>query len=206
VGVDSWAIIALVVLVGVGVAAIVAAVIQRRRFEADGRAVGPRPVELENRSIERRRQRAVDALQIVDTPAEERFDHIVTLARAFYGTEAAAFSVIDHDREWRKAREGEADEEIDRAASFCSVTIRGDGPLVVGDASRDERFAQVSRVVQEDGVRFYAGVPIQAPDGEQIGALCVFDHRARDADSVDATKLRELGHLIEAELRATTSR
>lgn len=177
-----------------------------RRLDPDGRRVGPRPASEENQRIERRRQRAVEGLGILDTPAEERFDHIVSLARQLYGTDSAVFSVIDNDREWHKSRSGNTVEEAARTSSFCSVTIRGTGPMVIGDASHDERFNATPAVVDDPNIRFYAGVPIKAPGGEQIGALCVYDPNPRDAVGVDAADLRRLGHLIEAELKAPSAK
>jgi len=180
--------------------------LRRPRLDPDGRTVGPRPVTDENPAIERRRQRAVDRLGILDTPSEERFDRIVTMARQLYHTESAVFSVIDRDREWHKSRSGNTIETAARTASFCSVTIRGEETFVVGDASKDERFNATAAVTGDPNIRFYAGFPVKAPTGEQIGALCVYDPSPRNAEEVDETMLRQLAHLIEAELRAPVRR
>lgn len=181
-------------------------VLRRPRLDPDGRSVGPRPVAAEHSAIEKRRQRAVDALGILDSPAEDRFDHIVTMARQLYGTESAVFSVIDRNREWHKSRSGNTVEQAERSNSFCSVTIRGTGPMVIGDASADDRFSSNAAVTSDPGVRFYAGIPIRAPGGEQIGALCVYDPSPRVSSEVDEEALRRLGHLIESELRVSRRR
>ena len=165
------------------------------------RSTGPRAASEEPVEHERRRQKAVDALGIVDTPAEDRFDRIVTMARQLYGTESAVFSVIDRDREWHKSRSGNTVEQASRTASFCSVTIRGTDAMVVGDASKDDRFRETAAVEGDPNIRFYAGFPVQAPNGQQIGALCVYDPTPRNADEIDDSMLRQLAHLIEAELR-----
>ena len=180
--------------------------VRRPALDPDGRTVGPRPASEESPAIERRRQRAVEKLGILDTPSEDRFDRIVTMARQLYHTDSAVFSVIDRDREWHKSRSGDTVEEAVRAASFCSVTIRGQDALVVGDASKDDRFSETPGVVGDPNLRFYAGFPVRAPGGEQIGALCVYDPSPRNPDEVDETMLRQLAHLIEAELRAPVRR
>ena len=148
----------------------------------------------------------MDALGIVDTPAEDRFDRIVTMARQLYGTESAVFSVIDRDREWHKSRSGNTIEAAERTASFCSVTIRGADTLIVGDASKDDRFSATAAVEGDPNIRFYAGFPVRAPGGEQIGALCVYDPTPRDAAAIDDSMLRQLAHLLEAELRVAPVR
>lgn len=201
-----WAVFG--VLAALALAAVVFTVVKSRRvtLDPDGRTIGPRPVSAENPAIERRRQRAVDALGILDTPSEERFDRIVTMARQLYHTDSAVFSVIDRDREWHKSRSGDTVEVAERTASFCSVTIRGDDALVVGDASKDDRFSETPGVLGDPNLRFYAGYPVRAPGGEQIGALCVYDPTPRNVDEVDESMLRQLAHLIEAELRAPVRR
>jgi hypothetical protein len=178
----------------------------RIRRSNEARSVGPRAVEQETVEWERKRQKAVDALKILDTPAEDRFDRIVTMARQLYGTESAVFSILDNDREWHKSRSGDTIEQTDRTGSFCSVTIRGADAMIIGDASKDDRFASVAAVAEDPGIRFYAGFPVKAPGGEQIGALCVYDPTPRQASEVDDAMLRQLAHLLEAELRVAPAR
>lgn len=169
--------------------------------DARARVEGPRPASAEPAAAEAVRQRAVDLLGIADTPPEDRFDRIVTMARQLYHTDSAVFSVIDRDREWHKSRSGNTVEEVARTSSFCSVAIRGVSSLVVGDASLDARFRDTPSVVDDPNLRFYAGMPVHSASGETIGALCVYDPVPREASEVDDTLLRQLAHLIELELR-----
>jgi GAF domain-containing protein len=172
----------------------------------NGRSEGPRPASAEPVERERRRQKAVDDLNILDTAPEDRFDRIVTMARQLYGTESAVFSIIDNDREWHKSRSGKTILEAARTSSFCSVTIRGRDSMIVGDASADPRFNETAAVVDDPGIRFYAGYPVKAPGGQQIGALCVYDPKPRDGATVDDSMLRQLAHLLEAELKVAPER
>ena len=170
-------------------------------FEAnriDG-AYAPDPV---SSTAEAERQSAVDALGILDTPTEERFDRIVAMAREVYGTEVAIFSVIDHDREWHKSMVGTDIDEISRSSSFCSHTIRERGAMVIPNLQLDERFEHNPFVEGEPHLRFYAGFPVESPSGERIGALCVLDSTPRQSADVDESTLRELALRIQAELRA----
>lgn len=156
---------------------------------------------IDREAVERERQRDLNALGILDTTTEDRFDRIVALARSLYGTESAAFSIIDRDRQWHKSRENIASEQIDRVDSFCSIAIEDRGPFVVLDALVDDRVSSSLMVTEDPHIRFYAGFPVESPSGERIGALCVFDPEPREAEDVDPTMLRQLAHLIQAELR-----
>lgn len=168
----------------------------------DARVEGARALEqVDREALERERQRDLDSLGILDTPQEDRFDRIVALARSLYGTESAAFSIIDRDRQWHKSRENIADEQIARVDSFCSIAIEARGPFIVLDARADERVSTSLMVTEDPHIRFYAGFPVESPSGERIGALCVFDPEPRVAEDVDPSMLRQLAHLIQAELR-----
>jgi len=150
--------------------------------------------------IEDARHRALTALNLLDTAPEERFDRIVALASSSLGTSAAAFTVLDGDRQWHKSTVGLDVAEIPRSSSFCTITVLEPAALVVPDALLDERFRDNPLVVAGPRLRFYAGFPIESPSGERIGALCVYDQRPRTQEGVDIVLLRELALLLQNEL------
>jgi hypothetical protein len=53
---------------------------------------------------ERDRLQALRALRVLDTPPEERFDRITSLAARVLRVPKAYISMIDADREWLKSR------------------------------------------------------------------------------------------------------
>ncbi len=146
------------------------------------------------------RQAAVDELDILDTREEDRFDVIVNLARQLYGAESAAFTILDRKRVWHKAKAGTDIDEAHRSNSFCSIAIKGEGTMVIPDARLDSRLADNPFVVAEPGIRFYAGTPVLAPNGQPLGTLCVWDSRPHN-EGFDDTTIKQLARAIEAELR-----
>jgi len=149
------------------------------------------------------RQSALEALHVLDTEPEERFDRIVRSARRTFGTTAAAVSLIDGDRQWRKAVAGPPGappalpEEMPREVSVCSRTIRHDRPLVIPDLAQDPL---VHPDLLATGYRFYAGYPVESPDGYRVGALCLLDVEPRE--DVDVALLREYALRVQRELWA----
>lgn len=138
---------------------------------------------------------ALARLKILDTPAEGRFDQIVRMARVMFGTEGAAFTLVDEHRQWSKTVLGPFQQEIPLGESFCASTILSSMPFVVLDAHHDDR------PLPHTQVRFYAGYPIEAPDGTRIGAICVFDSNPRfAATTAQIGFLRELAFRIQREL------
>ncbi|AMM20067.1 hypothetical protein AX769_07690 [Frondihabitans sp. PAMC 28766] len=142
------------------------------------------------------RLEAIRALGLLDSPAEKRFDDITERARLLLGTAGAAFSIVDEGRLFNKSFSGVGRSEVPLRGAMCAVTIRSGRPFVVPDVWHDDRF------VTHPAVRFYAGHPVESPDGVRIGALCVTDPEPRSADSVDLVLLRELALLVQRELAA----
>ena len=129
------------------------------------------------------RLRAVNALRMLDTPAEPRFDRLTALAAHLFGAPIIGLSLLRGDRLWFKSSIGLEMRDIPLEQSICNVTRtlpRGQS-LVVEDLSLDPRFAQLPVCRGEGGARFYAGVPIRLPDGVAVGALAVLDHAPRPA-------------------------
>lgn len=146
---------------------------------------------------------ALHALNVLDTPREERFDRVVRLAQAFFGVPMAAVTLIDTDRQWHKANVGFGDfSGGPRSEAFCHHTIEHPGTMVVPDARGDDRFAGNPAVTGDLNVRFYAGEPLHAPGGEAVGALCIVDTEPRELNAAQETVLREMARLVEHELAA----
>ena len=149
---------------------------------------------------ESRRLQALHQLEILDTAPEERFDRITRLAARFFGVPIALISLIDHDRQWFKSRNGLQVAQTSREVSFCGHAILHDETLVVPDALADDRFADNPLVLSEPRLRFYAGHPIVAPDGSPVGTLCLIDHAPRLFGAAQIKALRDMAALVEREL------
>lgn len=122
---------------------------------------------------------ALSRYKILNTPPEKAFDCITQLTSHIFGVPIALISLVDRDRQWFKSCYGFNTHETDRALSFCSYAIQADKVMVVPDATQDARFASNALVTGESGIRFYAGAPLQTPDGYKLGTLCLIDRKPR---------------------------
>ncbi|QOT78708.1 sensor domain-containing diguanylate cyclase [Cupriavidus basilensis] len=142
------------------------------------------------------------ALNILDTSAEERFDRLTRLARRLFGVPIALVSLVDANRQWFKSCIGLSSTESPREVSFCGHAILDDGILLVPDALLDERFHDNPLVVDEPGIRFYAGCPLSVANGSKLGTLCLIDVQPREFGEEDRALLRDLARMAEQELAA----
>lgn len=144
----------------------------------------------------------LQALRLLDTPPEERFDRITRIAARTLGTSWAMLNLVDEHRLCVKSSLGLDLREIPRDLSFCGHTILDDDILVIPDTSKDRRFKDNPYVTGDPGIRFYAGCPLSAANGTMVASLCVCDSEPRDFSEEDMVLLRDLANIAEQELDA----
>ncbi|MCA9797571.1 MAG: GAF domain-containing protein, partial [Candidatus Eremiobacteraeota bacterium] len=138
---------------------------------------------------------------LLDTPAEERFDRLTRLARRHFETPVSMITLLDSDRQWFKSAQGHLLSETPREMAFCNYTILGSQPLVIPNALLDERFFDNAVVRGEEGVRFYAGVPLCNEEGHRVGTFCILDVRERQLDAEGLASLEDFAACAESELQ-----
>ena len=121
--------------------------------------------------------RALHSYQVLDTPREQAFDALVTLAANFCDAPIAAISLLDEGRQWFKAETGFGVREMTRDWSICATTYLQPGLSVVCDLSADPRFD--GNPLVGSTARFYAGVRLDTAEGLPLGTLCVLDPQPR---------------------------
>lgn len=151
------------------------------------------------RHKEERRLLALQALDLLDTPAEARFDKFTRLASRCLNVPISLVSLVDASRQWFKSRCGLDVAETERSIAFCSHAVEAGNMFVVEDAEADARFADNPLVVGSPNIRFYAGQPIYS-DGQPVGTICIIDRVARKFTAEDRECLTDLASLVEAEL------
>jgi len=141
------------------------------------------------------------ALNLLDTPPEERFDRLVELASGVFNVPIAYVALVDSDRQWFKAKCGLTVDQTGREISFCGHAILQDEPLVIPDATLDERFRDNPLVVDEPNLRFYAGCPLRGASGYKVGTFCLAGTQPRSLDETELKRFRQLAEIAESELQ-----
>ena len=148
------------------------------------------------------RLQTLRSFDILDTPQEERFDRLTRMARRLFDVPITLVSLVDKDRQWFKSRIGLPVSETPRDISFCGHSILGEEVFIIPDASSDERFQDNPLVIDKPNIRFYAGCPLRALNGTQMGTLCIIDDKPRDFSEADLSALTDLAAMAEQELAA----
>jgi signal transduction histidine kinase len=150
---------------------------------------------------EQERLAALRRYRVLDTPPEEAFDRLITLARDIFDAPTALVSLVDADRQWFKACFGLDVSETGRDVSFCAHALLGDDPFVIPDTLEDERFTDNALVTGGPRFRFYAGAPLTTSDGVNLGTLCILDSKPRpDLSPEQKETLQRLAAIVMDEL------
>ncbi len=153
--------------------------------------------QLDNENV---RIQKLQEYHILDTPPEQVFDDIVSLAAQICGTPFALITLVDSEREWFKAKKGIVANENPLAGGFSAQTIQHQDMMVVSDALQDTRFSTNDLVSSEPNIRFFAGVPVRTPTGEALGTLNVLDKVTRVLSAEQIEALRMLARQVEIAL------
>jgi GAF domain-containing protein len=136
--------------------------------------------------------------------ADKAYDDFVLVASALAGTPISLISLVDHERQWFKARTGIDIQETPRNVSFCAhaITEQG-GTLLVEDSLKDRRFSDNPYVTSDPAVRFYYGMQLRLGEERMpVGTLCVIDHQPRILSVTTLTALQALSRIVERYMNA----
>lgn len=134
--------------------------------------------------------------RILDSMPEESYDRIARLAAQMFDVSVAVVSLIEDKRQWFKAQVGASTTEVERRFTFCSHVICQDDVFVVEDALEDERFADNPFVTNEPYLRFYAGAPLRASGGHNLGTVAIIDSKPRSFSEADRRSLADLAAMV----------
>jgi predicted PurR-regulated permease PerM/methylmalonyl-CoA mutase cobalamin-binding subunit len=161
---------------------------------------------------EEARLAALAELNLLDTAAEPVFDRITAKLARVFEVPVAVITLVDRDRQFFKSQTGLPEalakaRQTPRNVSACGHVIAKNQVMVIEDLARDRRFAN-NPLFKEHGIRFYAGVPLLAPNGQPIGSLCLMDMKPRQLTEREKRLLQEYGNEVMEEIakRAPQSR
>ena len=143
-----------------------------------------------------RRVATLEALDVVDGPADAVLDGLVRVASRVTDCPMALVTLVGAEHQWVKSQVGWDPGRSPRAESFCTHAIVGPALMEVPDTLLDTRFRDHAWVVGAPHLRYYAGVPIEV-DGSRIGTLCVCDTRARQLDDQQRSLLHDLARGVQ---------
>lgn len=145
---------------------------------------------------------ALESLQVLDTPSEERFDRITRLASYAFDVPIAVVSVANIHHQQSTSRLGSDITENSHHLAFWTHALSSTATFVIPDAALDVRFAGNALVPGTPNIRFYAAEPLRNADGHNIGTLSIIDYRPRYLTEAELQAFRDLAVLAAREVHS----
>ncbi|GAB3792130.1 hypothetical protein GCM10028819_01790 [Spirosoma humi] len=140
---------------------------------------------------------ALASYHILDTLPEQEYDAITQIASHICQTPISLIGLLDDHRQWYKSVHGLALSQTIRQDTFCNYAIdQPDHLMIVTDARLDERFSTNPFVTNENGILFYAGMPLVDGEGQALGTLCVLDYKPRQLSAQQEETLKALARQV----------
>ena len=152
------------------------------------------------------RTAVVEALGVLGSGPEERFDRITRMTQEAFGVPLSFLNLVHDGLVTAQSTQGwHQGSSVPAESVFCATTVLTEDAIVVPDTTLDPRFAHLAAVT-EQGIRFYAGAPLSMLDGTRVGTLCIMDAKPRELTAEDLDLLRDLARWAERELGHTIER
>lgn len=129
-----------------------------------------------------------DVQRILDDMAEEAAEKL--------GLSIGMVSLVLDEAQYLAGRHGVPDwmDEADGSPvewSYCQYTVKDHDEFVVEDATENER-TEDSPFTEEEGLRCYAGIPLETSRGHVIGSFCAAGSEERSFTEGELDTMREL--------------
>ncbi len=158
----------------------------------------PEFTEVDASALEEARIRALEELNLIDTPESESFDRITRMVGRMLDSPVAAVSLTDRTRQWFKSYVGTAGREIPRVGAPCAEVTRSKDVLHIPDMLESAQFADC--ILARSGIRFYAGAPLTTRQGHTLGALCVLDKKPRTLSPQQLQSLQDFAAMVMSQI------
>jgi signal transduction histidine kinase len=144
-----------------------------------------------------RRDQAIASYDVVGEPPRRELEALVDLAAQVAGVPFAAVNIMSSHSQHQVATTGFEGKDSTLDDAMCRLVVESGRPIMLEDASRDERFADNPWTDGRIGdVRFYGSHPLRTPSGLVLGTLCVFDTEAHQVTPQSAKGLAQLADRV----------
>jgi GAF domain-containing protein len=151
------------------------------------------------------RLQALQALNIIDSPPDERIELLINSAAHAFNVPICLVTLVDKNRQWFKSVVGLDIQETPRYMSFCAHAIcenitsdLNSHIFEIRDTSVDVRFIDNPLVIHKPWIRFYAGYILQSITHLNLGTVCLIDTKPRTLTDFEKQVLIQLGGTIES--------
>lgn len=126
---------------------------------------------------------------VLDTAPEKLFDDLTLIASQIVSCPIAAIGFIDRERVWFKSERGLHLQEFPRSASMSAYLAATGDRMIVPDIAADDWARELAAHNYPEGLRFFAGFPLNSSTGHTVGVLSLMDYTPRTPTAAEIAAL-----------------
>lgn len=123
-------------------------------------------------------------------PVEASFERLTGLIASHFDAAVSYIGLIEETQENVLACHGGDWESLTREDTLCAHSMLEDDVMVVEDIQADSRFAGIE-MLENLGIRSYAGANLVAENGQVIGQVCLLDYEPRSYSATEQAELAD---------------
>ena len=143
----------------------------------------------------------------------DALDALTALARESFGCVSASVTILG-ERQWFLSSAGHELVSNSREESICTRTIAANDLTIIPNLREDAEYRSHPMVIPEDGLRFYAGIPLSLKtdfySAPVEAAFCLVDDKPRELDEPELERFRGFAaiasNMVESSVRLAGSR
>lgn len=132
-------------------------------------------------------------------------DHIAQATSLALGAPIVIAALNERYRTWYRSSHGVSENLFDSLQAFCSSANLSDEVFAIADARLDPYFSREAAVTGSPNVVFFAGTPLNDPDGKRLGSLCIIDSQPRTLAPEEVNLLKSMAHIISQDICARSA-
>ena len=148
---------------------------------------------------ETQRRNKVREVGVIGHDLSQQFEIFPEMVKMITGVNIAMINILDGKDQFTIGASGVPVDPLlamPQKMSFCQYALLSPEPLIIPDLSKDNRFAGSHFTKPPTNAAFYAGFPLNTPEGLVLGTLCAIHQNPHNIDGEQQRLMKQLAKAV----------
>ena len=148
---------------------------------------------------ESQRQNKVNEVGVIGHDLSQQFEIFPEMVKMIAGVNIAMVNILDGKNQFTIGGSGLPVDPLlamPQKMSVCQHALLSPEPLIIPDLAKDGRFAGSHLTKPPTNARFYAGFPLNTPEGFVLGTLCAVHQQPRNLTDEQERLMKQLAKAV----------
>ena len=144
-------------------------------------------------------RKKVNEVGVIGHDFSQQFEIFPEMVKKIAGVNIAMINILDGKNQFTIGGSGVPVDPLlamPQKMSFCQYALLSPEPLIIPDLSKDNRFAGSHFTKPPTNAAFYAGFPLNTPEGLVLGTLCAIHQKPHSIDGEQQRLMKQLAKAV----------